>query len=969
MTWQRPGINSLIVFVLIGLALWVYGQTAGFGYVNYDDPFIVVENDAVRGASWDNLVELTSSPRDNAYLPLYYMSYWIDHAIFGADALGHHVVNVFFHCLNALLIFALWRRLGVKAVAGFLAAALFVVHPSVTESVAWISSRKDLVSMLFLMAGLHALLPGAEWKPHRFWMACLFFLLACFAKATALVFLPLAALLFWHQRSAGPPCALRKLAVLGGLAAALTAVHLGVAFSQETAAVDGGGTLARATSMLGVLTRYALLTLTPSGLTVHHDFPLMGAIGWLEVVGFLGLLFLTFVAYRRRRALSIPLLGALWWLAALLPFNNVAPRFSISMAERYLYIGMAGGTLFIATAALSLAKGRVVMGGAISLGLVLVAGFLAQDRVQVWANSETLWRDAIQKSPDATLPRLQLGHALEERALNEHPESAAATLDEVIELYRHGGRLSDSTNEKLQAHIKLATVLIRTQRLGDGLSCLDGIDRDLAESGARLPRADRDSLIITRASALFALGRNDEARLTLNRIGPLSPSRTNSRNMLATLNILEATALLRQSSTAEAQQTAVNKFEKGLQVYESILRKFPDHVKTRFDRARALHVATWRPDALINVTNEVVALTREFPNDARSWSLRARVIVDVDKPRAISHLTRAIQIDPYKEGYYLRLSLILKDLGKNKLAAQTLLGGLQVLPSNTTISRQLAEFYLSFAHHYRNTKELALALEAVERSLSMAGESRDAFVLRGELEENFAVDDKVSTQDRTRFWERARRSFEAALKMKATDTRARGGLARYYKYRGYAQLWEATRKIEDESPEAQTQRERRLRRAGMEDFSKGLGFAGAGTEFTVIRKQLQRYVDQLLIDGRTSLDGLQFEVARTCVADGIALLPDDEKVWILKARIEEKDGFPKASRLAWGKALSLSPDSLQVLYELGKAEYTASIYVEASKHLSRFVELIEGDKARSVALKIELNVARRIIARCKESIR
>ena len=103
----------------------------------------------------------------------------------------------------------------------------------------------------------------------------------------------------------------------------------------------------------------------------------------------------------------------------------------------------------------------------------------------------------------------------------------------------------------------------------------------------------------------------------------------------------------------------------------------------------------------------------------------------------------------------------------------------------------------------------------------------------------------------------------AALKMKATDARARSGLARYYKYRGYAQLWEATRKVEDESPEAQTQRERRLRRAGMEDFSKGLGFAGGGPEFTVIRKQLQRYVDQLLVDGRTNLDGLQFEVART----------------------------------------------------------------------------------------------------------
>ncbi len=92
-------------------------------------------------------------------------------------------------------------------------------------------------------------------------------------------------------------------------------------------------------------------------------------------------------------------------------------------------------------------------------------------------------------------------------------------------------------------------------------------------------------------------------------------------------------------------------------------------------------------------------------------------------------------------------------------------------------------------------------------------------------------------------------------------------------------------------------------------------------------------------------------------------------MWILKARIEAEDGFPKKARAAWQQALFLAPDSLQVLFELGKAEYTASRFNEANSHLKRFVELVGADENRASALKVELNVARRIIERCQETIR
>lgn len=962
--WSR--VDSLSVLILFLLAVGVYWQTTGFEFVNYDDPFVVVENEVIEGASLKHFGELFGATRDHAYLPIYYLSFWIDHAISGKSPFGYHLLNACFHLINALLLLGIWRRLGANATASLVASALFLVHPVVLESVVWVSSRKDLVSMMFLLLGLMAVLKSTSGSTA--W-AFVFFALACFAKATALVFFPLVCLVMWMKSQKDRASSLRTLAGFGGLAVAITSVHLTVAFSMETAEVSGAGTFGRIISMIGVLSRYGALTLFPTGQTVHHDVPLEGAVGAHEAMGLLALIALIVATFRSRRAPSLPLFGALWWTLSLLPFNNIAPRFSIAMAERYLYISAAGGTLLIATLVARLAKKRPSLGVATLAALIVLSAATAHQRAKVWVDSETLWRNAMAMSPSATIPRLQLGHALEERALNEAPEPAAKTLDEVIGLYSDGVRLGNTATERVQARMKLATVLIRTQRLGDGLACLDAIDADLRESDIEMPRAERDSLLVSRASALIALARNDEARSVLLRVGQLSSALIDAQNMLATLDILEATASLQRATVQEEQQAAVDKFEKGLRVYESILRRSPDHVKTRFDRARALHAAPWRKDALIAVTNEVAALIRDFPNDARSWSLHARVIAAVDPLRASMELARAIRLDPYQSNYYLRLSLMLKDQGKNKDAAQTLLRGLHMLPENSLIEHQLSEFYLSFAHHYRNTKEPVLALAAVERSLGLAGDNPDALVLRGELQESFAVDDSTSAPERRRFWESARRSFERASELNAADTRARSGLARYFKYRGYATLWEATKKVEGTSDADHKARATLLRRRAMADFRQSLDLATEDPEFATIQDQLDRYIEDRLRAGRTHLASLNFSEARKQVKEAIELGPKKPHVWVLKARLEEDDGFPKAARKAWRGVLSLDKDSLQAHYELGKSLYSASQHADAKVELEAFVKLATNDTEQAQLLTVEINVARRIIERCEEHIR
>ena len=129
------------------------------------------------------------------FRPLFILSYLIDTKIWGLNPVGFHLSNVAFHSLNSFLVFALsWRilenlklssviRQGISIAAG----ALFLLHPSHTEAVSWISGRVDVLATFFCLAALLSFLGYARSR-RASQLACslLFFILALLAKESAI---------------------------------------------------------------------------------------------------------------------------------------------------------------------------------------------------------------------------------------------------------------------------------------------------------------------------------------------------------------------------------------------------------------------------------------------------------------------------------------------------------------------------------------------------------------------------------------------------------------------------------------------------------------------------------------------------------------------------------------------------------------------------------------------------------------
>ena len=134
--------------------------------------------------------------------PLTWMSHMLDVQLFGLNPRWHHLINLFFHIANTLLLFYLFNRMTKAPWKSAFVAALFALHPLHVESVAWVAERKDVLSTFFWMLTMVAYIHYIEHRRLKNYLAVFaFFALGLMAKPM-LVTLPFVLLLldYWPLR-------------------------------------------------------------------------------------------------------------------------------------------------------------------------------------------------------------------------------------------------------------------------------------------------------------------------------------------------------------------------------------------------------------------------------------------------------------------------------------------------------------------------------------------------------------------------------------------------------------------------------------------------------------------------------------------------------------------------------------------------------------------------------------------------
>jgi len=444
---------TLLALALAIVAFALYARTAGFGFVEFDDPAYVRDNahleHGLTGASlrW----ALTSTAYQYNWHPLTWLSHALDVTLFGGDPGPMHLVNAGLHALATALLFLALCALTARTWPSALAAALFALHPLRVESVARIAQRKDVLAGVFFAATLLAWAAYVRAPSVRRRFGVALAPAAGLMSKPTLVTLPGVLLLldFWPLGRLGgaPPepgaRALPRVRARRVLLEKLPLVALCAGAAALTLLAQTEGGAVRAALPLGARLSNALVAyvgylgayLVPRGLAVlvphpalvdpqaSHAVAALGA-GLLLAAGLV-------LAWRARQRAPWLGVGACWFLGVLVPMIGLVQVGNQAHADRYAYLSMIGVEIALAWSAAALWDARPawrpgVLG--LALGWPLLLGALTTRQLSFWRDSEALFEHALAVTEGNFVIENQLGLALvRERRIEEAaPHFAAA---------------------------------------------------------------------------------------------------------------------------------------------------------------------------------------------------------------------------------------------------------------------------------------------------------------------------------------------------------------------------------------------------------------------------------------------------------------------------------------------------------------------------------------------------------------
>jgi tetratricopeptide (TPR) repeat protein len=469
--WLLSPWGSRIAVVL--LTIVAYFPALSGAFLGIDDQRFVTENRAVHELDFSQALRYFTDPTTQAahswqgtYRPLRTLDFAIDWAIAGESPFLYHLKNVLYHALASLLAFAVFLRLaGEESVrnrtAALLGALVFALHPVQVESVAWITSRGDVLLLVFFLLALLMHLRGS------YWAASFALLGAVFAKESAVVF-PGVVLAVELYRGGGirwrPLAAYGTIAVVFGLG--------WIAIQPKVGHLDqwwGGSWPATVQMMLRGAVFYAKSILLPVRYVYDYHVP---AVSTVDIGTILGILILALAGLGLWRGSPRTRLAVAWIAIGILPVSNLIYTLGIPTAERFLYLPLVG---------LAFALGHLLSRrwrpAAVVILCLLSLTFL---RSAVWRTEESLFASARggEASPRGYqyLARQALARAVASHrrieAGGEDPSLAAAMRRDAEEVVRLADDLSRLFEEQLKVE-RAGAVVDLTIRKANALLLLE----------------------------------------------------------------------------------------------------------------------------------------------------------------------------------------------------------------------------------------------------------------------------------------------------------------------------------------------------------------------------------------------------------------------------------------------------------------------------------------------------------------
>lgn len=485
------------VKIVLFLTFLVYSPALFFQFVSMDDPERILNNPLIRSLSPGNIGKIFTSIVYDTYMPLTLFSYALEYHFVRLQPFLYHLDNILLHVAAVFLMFRLALALGLRQAAALAAAFIFAFHPMHVEPVAWISERKGVLYSVFYLASVLVylkFLDSRQLKDYGFSLGLA--LLSILAKPMA-VSLPLVLLLCdWFRKGF-----LKKEDWYNKIPFAVIIVCLGGLTFVQSAHVLGQNIGSNPVFRFWAAAFYLKQFFFPVVLNPHYLPPMPAIFSnfpyWTSVL-IIAATGAAFVLWKNRWFR----LSLLWWfLSIFFLLNFDYPRFTQTVADRYMYLPSAGFCFFSGYVFERLWTGHSLSRAgriAVSTGIAVFLLFRSFLYLGVWHDSFSLWDYAVKHSPQSFWAYNNRGKAYADRgdfekALADYNQAVrinpyyAKTYISLAYLYENHGKYAQAMDNFSKAifvnpgsQVALTGRGALFQRTGDAVSALADYDRALA---------------------------------------------------------------------------------------------------------------------------------------------------------------------------------------------------------------------------------------------------------------------------------------------------------------------------------------------------------------------------------------------------------------------------------------------------------------------------------------------------------
>ncbi|MBI4160757.1 MAG: DUF1736 domain-containing protein [Candidatus Yanofskybacteria bacterium] len=407
--------------VAIAISFLIYGNSIRGEFV-FDDAVVVEKrSDLKRFGNFINLFVSSyhqNSPQSGLYRPLTMASYSLNYAIFGQSPRGFHVINIFIHALNSVLLFWLVGYLFKKRRLAYAAFFLFLTHPIHTEAVTSIVGRAELLAFFWGFAAIYFSVKG------RRILSVLSFLLAIWSKESAIMVLPLILYANWTHFGGKFQITVRRLWIYVPALAVYSLLRYaalgGYTLKEDlTTIVENPLKFApfseRIAAAFRVLFLYLEKLVWPVHLSADYSYntikPVVSIFRSTEsLIGFAFFALFLFLVFHRKTRKTVCGYGAALFLFPYLLISNLIFPIGTIMGERLMYFSSAGFVILVAFvwSELFFAKVGRTVAATVLIFISILFSIRTIDRNRDWWTNRNLFEAALAESPDGLITRTSL---------------------------------------------------------------------------------------------------------------------------------------------------------------------------------------------------------------------------------------------------------------------------------------------------------------------------------------------------------------------------------------------------------------------------------------------------------------------------------------------------------------------------------------------------------------------------------